>query len=117
MEKDKVDEALKRAAEPLQRLEKSGDVDGFVIVAQKKMSQTTDGVAAIMTEYIDKRGWRFKVMHGLGEVWKARYNKPGKSSWKGVAVLPWREKSEDAEHDLEVYAEVHGMKKVEECDG
>ena len=28
-----------------------------------------------MTEYIDKRGWRFKVMHGLGEVWKARYNK------------------------------------------
>lgn len=70
-----------------------------------------------MTEYIDKRGWRFKVMHGLGEVWKARYNKPGKGSWKGVAVLPWREKREDAEHDLEVYAESHGMKKVEECDG
>lgn len=47
MKKDKVDEALKRAVEPLQRLEKSGDIDGFVIIAQKKMSQTTDGVAAI----------------------------------------------------------------------
>lgn len=47
MKKDKVDEVLKRAVEPLQRLEKSGDIDGFVIIAQKKMSQTTDGVAAI----------------------------------------------------------------------
>lgn len=47
MKKDKVDEALKRAVEPLQRLEKSGDIDGFVVIAQKKMSRTTDGVAAI----------------------------------------------------------------------
>lgn len=27
------------------------------------------------------------------------------------------DKREDAEHDLEVYAASHGMKKVEECDG
>lgn len=47
MKKDKVDKALEQAVEPLQRLEKSGDIDGFVIIAQKKMSQTTDGVAAI----------------------------------------------------------------------
>ena len=67
-----------------------------------------------MTEYIDKRGWKFKVMHGLGDVWKARYNKPGTRSWKCVAVLPWRWNREDAEDDLEVYAEAHGMKKVEE---
>lgn len=30
--------------------------------------------------YIDKRGWKFRVMHGLGDVWKARYNKPGARS-------------------------------------
>lgn len=47
MKKDKVDKALEQAVEPLQRLEKSGDIDGFVIIAQEKMSQTTDGVAAI----------------------------------------------------------------------
>lgn len=45
--KKKVDKAMSKAAEPLQRLEKSGDVDGFVIIAQKKMSRATDGVATI----------------------------------------------------------------------
>ena len=44
---EKVDKAMSKAAEPLWHLEKSGDVDGFVIIAQKKMSQTTAGVAAI----------------------------------------------------------------------
>ncbi len=44
---EKVDEAMGKAAEPLQRLEESGEVDGFVIIAQKKMSRTTAGVAAI----------------------------------------------------------------------
>ena len=66
-----------------------------------------------MAEYIDKRGWKFMVMHGLGDVWKARYQKPGARSWK-FTVLPWRWNREDAEDDLEVYAEAHGMKKVEE---
>ena len=70
-----------------------------------------------MTEYIDKRGWRFEVMNNRRGAWKACYNKPDRNVWKDVAVLPWREKREDAEHDLEVYATAHGMKKVEECDG
>ena len=47
MKKDKVDEALETMAESLQRLKESGDIDGFVVITQKKMSQTTDGVAAI----------------------------------------------------------------------
>ena len=66
-----------------------------------------------MTEYIDKRGWKFRVMHGVGDVRKVRHNKPGARSWKCVAVLPWRENREDAERDLEAYAASHGMKKVE----
>lgn len=44
-----------------------------------------------MTEYIDKRGWKFEVMHGLEDVWKACYNKPYRNIWQEVAVLPWRE--------------------------
>ena len=44
--KKKVDKAMSKAAEPLQRLEESGDVDGFVIIAQKKMSRR-DGIATI----------------------------------------------------------------------
>lgn len=67
-----------------------------------------------MTEYIDKHGWRFSVMH-CRDVWKACYNKPYRNIWQEVDALPWRESREDAEHDLEVYAEAHGMKKVEEC--
>lgn len=63
--------------------------------------------------YIDKRGWKFKVMHGPGGVWKARYNKPDTRSWKCVDALLWRENREDAERDLEAYAASHGMKKVE----
>lgn len=66
-----------------------------------------------MTEYIDKRGWKFRVMHGLGDVWKACYNKPYRNIWQEVDVLPWRESREDAEDDLEVYAEAHGMKRAE----
>ena len=45
--KKKLDKAMSKAAEPLQRLEKSGDVDGFVIIAQEKMSRGMDGVATI----------------------------------------------------------------------
>ena len=45
--KIKLNKAMSKAAEPLQRLEKSGDVDGFVIIAQEKMSRGMDGVATI----------------------------------------------------------------------
>lgn len=47
MEKDKVDKALEQAAVSLRRLEESGDIDGFVVIAQKKTSSTTDGITAI----------------------------------------------------------------------
>lgn len=113
MKKDKRDrdkcvvKALNEATAVMQRMEDTGDIDGFAVITQRPelgpVSQPDTGVS-IAT----------KVMHGLGDVWKARYQKPGARSWKCVAVLPWRENCEDAEDDLEVYAEAHGMKKVEE---
>ena len=47
MKKDKVDEALEKMAESLRRLENNGDIDSFVVIAQRKTSRTTDGMTAI----------------------------------------------------------------------
>lgn len=65
--------------------------------------------------YKDKRGWRYKVMQGLGTppVFKARYNKPCSKTWRCVRTLPWRETEEEAEKDLAGYAARHNMQVVE----
>ena len=69
---------------------------------------------ATVRVYEDSRGWRFKVMGGLGEnTYKARYQKPGKSGWHCVAVLPWRINEETAQADLDEYARSHRMKEIE----
>ena len=66
-----------------------------------------------MKEYEDKRGWRFKVMGGLGEnTFKARYKKPEKEGWHCVAALPWRTTEAEAQADLDDYALVKHMKEV-----
>ena len=66
--------------------------------------------------YIDSRGWKYRVMPGLGgEQYKARYQKPGKSGdtgWHGVASLPWRSDRDAAEVDLYEYALEHGMQVI-----
>ena len=67
--------------------------------------------------YCDSRGWHFKVMPGLGDdMFKARYNKPGKPGWHCVAVLPWRVLRARAEADLAYYAKKKGMTEVKEDD-
>lgn len=65
-------------------------------------------------EYIDSRGWRYRVMRGLGTEYKARYKRPDKGGWHCVARLPWRETEEEAEKDLTIYAANHNMREVEE---
>ena len=48
-----------------------------------------------MMEYIDARGWRYRVMQGLDGSWKGRYRKPyapGKPrrdnvGWRGMLSL------------------------------
>lgn len=67
-----------------------------------------------MKVYEDSRGWRYRVMQGLGTEYKARYNKPGKSGWKCVAALPWRKSEVEAEKDLAAYAARHHMREVKE---
>lgn len=69
-------------------------------------------------EYEDKRGWRFKVMGGLGgDTFKARYNKPGKGGWHCVATLPWRGTVAEAEADLDAYARSHRMREITALEG
>jgi hypothetical protein len=64
--------------------------------------------------YVDSRGWKYKVMPGLGESnYKARYQRPEKSGdigWKGVARLPRRNTFDEAQEDLNVYAGVKGFR-------
>lgn len=71
-----------------------------------------------MMEYIDARGWRYRVMQGLDGSWKGRYRKPDEpgqkprdddKGWKCVASLFWRKTKDEAEHDLAVYAKYKGM--------
>ena len=56
-------------------------------------------------KYIDDRGWKYRVMSGLGEnTFKARYQRPEKNGdigWKGLAAVPWRETREAAQADLD----------------
>lgn len=66
--------------------------------------------------YKDKRGWRYRVMSGIGmpPVFKGRYNKPNSDAWKCVRALPWRETKEEADKDLAEYAARHNMQIIEE---
>jgi len=70
-----------------------------------------------MKVYTDKRGWKFKVMPGLGvSTYKARYSKPEwkGAKWRCLTVLPWRDNTADAEADLAEYAKKHEMEASEE---
>lgn len=66
-------------------------------------------------EYIDSRGWKYRVMSGLGEnTFKARYQRPekhGNVGWKGLTSVPWRKTFEEAQADLDALAEDRGWKE------
>ena len=63
--------------------------------------------------YRDARGWLYRVMPGLGgNTYKGRYQQPGKSSWRCMRQLPWRDNQVEAETDLEVYAASHKWKEL-----
>lgn len=65
--------------------------------------------------YIDGRGWKYKVMSGIGENrFKTRYQKPEKNGdigWKGLACVPWRGTFDEAQADLNGLARVRGWKE------
>lgn len=65
-------------------------------------------------KYMDGRGWKYQVMRGLGESYKARYQRPerrGSDGWKCVARLPWRDNERDAQADLDEMAEEKGWEE------
>lgn len=62
-------------------------------------------------KYIDSRGWKYQVMSGIGDNFKARYQRPekhGDVGWKGLAAVPWRGSREEAQADLDQLAEKKG---------
>jgi hypothetical protein len=67
--------------------------------------------------YIDKRGWKYRVQTGIGDPtqYKARFQKPekhGEDGWHCVAALPWRETFDQAQADLNAYAEQKGWREI-----
>lgn len=66
-------------------------------------------------KYIDARGWKYKVMSGLGDnSFKARYQKPektGNTGWRGLAAVPWRKSFQEAQMDLDRLAAGKGWKE------
>ena len=67
-------------------------------------------------EYKDNRGWKYKVMSGIGEGrYKARYQKPekhGSDEWKGLHAVPWRNTFDEAQEDLNRLALERGWEEV-----
>jgi len=63
--------------------------------------------------YADGRGWRYKAMGGIGgDCFKARYNKTGKDSWKGMNNLEWRKTFDEAQRDLNAMAKTKGWEEI-----
>ena len=67
--------------------------------------------------YIDERGWKYRVMCGIGNgSFKARYQKPekvGSSGWKGVTSLPWKDNFDAVQSDLNKLAQHNGWEEWE----
>lgn len=64
-------------------------------------------------QYIDSRGWKYKVMGGIGESsFKARYKKPETKSWKCMKNLEWRTCFDEAQKDLNQLAELKSWVEV-----
>ena len=73
---------------------------------------TPESSCRFVKNYIDKRGWKYRVMRGLGEnTFKARYQKPekrGGTGWHCVQSLPWRNTFDEAQVDLNKLAKEKG---------
>lgn len=70
-------------------------------------------------KYIDERGWKYKVMGGIGGTeYKARYQKPDKhgehSGWRGLSSVPWRSTFDRAQTDLDRTAKEKGWQEWQE---
>jgi len=69
----------------------------------------------VPSAYIDDRGWKYIVMGDLADTFKARYQKPEKSGstgWKGVQSLPRRKTFDEAQADLDTYAQAKSWQPV-----
>lgn len=65
--------------------------------------------------YMDEKGRPYKVqMEHTGE-WKAKYYTPGRkkgTGWRAVSGLQWRATEDEAQADLNKYAEKKGLTAV-----
>lgn len=66
--------------------------------------------------WADARGWKYKVMAGLGESnYKGRYQDDkheGRAGWKGMRQLQWQNSFDKAQEDLNRLATSKGWKPI-----
>lgn len=66
--------------------------------------------------WIDKRGWKYKVMGDLAGTFKGRYQDDkhtGSLCWHGMRQMERRERFDQAQEDLNRYAKVKGWQPIE----
>ena len=69
--------------------------------------KTEETTCDFVITWTDKRGWKYRVMSGIGNTYKGRYQDnqhSGQTGWKGMRQLPWRENFDEAQEDLNKYA-------------
>ncbi len=65
--------------------------------------------------YIDAREWLFKVMYDdYDKGYKSHYKRPGRKGWSRMSHFEFRESFDDAQADLNSYAEKKGWKEWKE---
>ena len=74
-----------------------------------------DSPCRFVKAYKDSRGWKYKVMGGLGESnFKARYQKPekhGSTGWKCCPNMKWQKSFDAAQKDLNARAKANGWEE------
>ena len=78
------------------------------------MNKTEITPCRFVKTYIDERGWKYRVMSGIGEdAFKGRYNKPYKTGWKGMPQLEWCKTFDKAQSNLNAYAKSKGWSEYD----
>ena len=79
------------------------------------MAQVRQKICDFVITWIDKRGWKYKVMSDLAGTFKGRYQDDkhlGDICWHGMRQMERRECFEQAQEDLNCYAKSKGWKPL-----
>lgn len=72
-----------------------------------------DSPCRFVKEYIDARGWKYRVMSGIGDAgFMGRYQKPGKTGCKCMRNMEWRKSFDHVQSELNAMAKEKGWEET-----